>query len=227
LAVDVEPAFYQTFWLRSLAGVLVLLAFYALYLVRVGQLHARSRMLETLVHERTASLAAANTELAQLARTDTLTRLPNRRAFLEAADAERQRMQRSGCPLTIVLGDIDRFKRINDTHGHDAGDAVLRAVASLLRESIRAQDTVARWGGEEVIFLLPETDAEAARIAVEKWRRAVEAVEVPVNEAVLRVTMTFGISRFHPGEAIEQCINRADAALYAGKNAGRNQVVPA
>lgn len=225
LVVDVEPAFYQTLWFRSLAVLLVLLALYALYLVRVRQLHARARVLENVVRERTASLAAANAELVQLARTDTLTQLPNRRAFLEAASAETERMQRSGRPLTFVLADIDKFKRINDTYGHDAGDAVLRTVAALLRESVRAQDTVARWGGEEMIFLLPETDAEDARVAVEKWRLAVEAAEVPVGDAVLRVTMTFGVSRFRPGESIEQCVNRADAALYTGKNAGRNQVV--
>lgn len=225
LVVDVEPAFYETLWFRVLVAALVALGLYALYLVRVRQLRRRARGLENLVRERTASLAQANAELVQLSRTDTLTQLPNRRAFLEAATGEIERMQRSGKPLSIVLGDIDRFKSINDTHGHEAGDAVLKAVAAILRGSIRAQDTVARWGGEEVIFLLPETDPEAALGVVEKWRRAIEAAELWSGDIALHVTMTFGVSQVRPGESVEQGAKRADEALYVGKDTGRNKVV--
>lgn len=225
IPVDVEPAYYETLWFRVLMVLLVLLGLYCVYLVRIRQLAARARRLETLVHERTASLAKANAELAKLAQTDALTGLPNRRAFLEAAGKEIVRMHRSGRPFAIALGDIDLFKSINDNHGHEAGDAVLQRLASTLCSGVRTQDTVARWGGEEMIFLLPETKIEAACIVAEKCRRAVEAAEIPTGDSILRVTMTFGISEFRPDESIDQCIGRADKALYAGKKAGRNRVV--
>jgi diguanylate cyclase (GGDEF)-like protein len=227
LVVTAEPAFYETLWFRTLIVLLILLGLYAIYLVRIRQLAARSRHLESVVRERTASLALANAELAELARTDVLTQLANRRAFLEEATAEVHRMHRSGRPFSIVLGDIDLFKSINDRHGHSAGDTVLVTVASVFRQQIRTQDTVARWGGEEMIFLLPETDLESAHCAAEKWREAVEAAKVTSGDATLRVTMTFGVSQIQQGEVIGRCIQRADAALYAGKNSGRNKVVSA
>lgn len=225
LVVNVEPTFHQTLWFRTLMILLALLGLYAIYLVRIRQLDARARHLENLVRERTTSLADANAELAKLARTDALTQLPNRRAFLETAKAEIERMQRSGRPLSIVLGDIDRFKNINDQYGHESGDDVLQAVASILRNAIRAQDAVARWGGEEMIILLPETNPESASAVAEKCRRAVEAADVPSGNTMLHVTMTFGVSHVHRDESIEQCIRRADEALYTGKNTGRNKVV--
>jgi diguanylate cyclase (GGDEF)-like protein len=226
LSVDVEPAFYETLWFRALMIVPFLLALYGIYAVRIRRLDARARHLESLVRERTTSLARANAELALLARTDTLTGLSNRRAFLEATTSEVERMQRYGRPFSIVLGDIDLFKNINDIHGHDAGDTVLKTVASVLGDSIRSQDTLARWGGEEIIILLPETELASACTVAEKCRRALEAVETRLGEAKLRITMTFGVSQIHPGESIDDCIRRADKALYAGKQAGRNRVVP-
>ncbi len=225
--VDVEPAYYQTLGFRSLMILLALLALWCLFLLRTRQLAARARHLERLVDERTASLARANAELAQLARTDSLTGLPNRRAFLEAAATEMERMQRSGRAFSILMTDIDLFKRINDTHGHDSGDAVLKNVASVLRDSVRSQDTVARWGGEEMIILLPETEWEAARTVAEKCRRALETTPLSVDGNSLHVTLTIGVSQVRPGESVQACIRRADEALYAGKQAGRNRVTAA
>ncbi len=225
LPVLVAPAFHETLWFRGLLTFAAGLVVYGAYLVRVRQLAARARHLEALVQERTADLARANAELDKLARTDPLTRLPNRRAFLEAARGESDRVARSGRPPAIVLGDVDHFKRVNDHYGHEAGDAVLQAVAALLRDAVRAQDTVARWGGEEFILLLPETGLEPAGVVAEKCRLAVEGAVVRCGSQDLRITMTFGVSALAPGESIDDCTRRADEALYRGKELGRNRVV--
>ncbi|WP_460454707.1 ligand-binding sensor domain-containing diguanylate cyclase [Arenimonas aestuarii] len=227
LRVHVEPEFHETVWFRSLALLAGLLALYLVFIARTRRLAARALALEALVRERTESLANANDELAALARTDPLTGLANRRAFIEVARAEIARSRRSGQSLSIVLADIDHFKNINDRHGHDVGDAVLKAVAATLAGNKRAQDTVARWGGEELIFLLPETDLAAAAEVAEKWRKSVSATEVGLGQATVSVTLTLGVAEVRPDSTLEHCIARADAALYDGKRAGRDRVVSA
>lgn len=183
--------------------------------------------IEDRVRARTEKLRTCNAQLLHLAHTDLLTGLPNRRAFLNAAHAEQARLQRNGRGACVILADIDYFKAFNDRCGHAAGDRVLQTVASVLRAQTRAADTVARWGGEELILLLPETPLTAAECVAEKCRSAIEACALRCGESHLYLTMTFGVSNLLPGEALEAAIARADSALYLGKSLGRNQVAVA
>jgi diguanylate cyclase (GGDEF)-like protein len=174
---------------------------------------------------RFASLEAER-RMADLAMTDALTRLPNRRRMRAMLADERVRFSRSGRPFSVVIGDLDGFKKINDTHGHEAGDRVLRAVATTLRTKLRQQDSVARWGGEEFLFLLPETDLQGAEQLAEKLRVAVAAA--PIDIALSRplpVTMTFGVTAYAGSITTDECLKLADEALYKGKTEGKNRVV--
>ncbi len=164
-------------------------------------------------------------ELAALAYSDCLTGLANRHALLAAARREIARMQRTGRPACVVLVDIDHFKAFNDNFGHAAGDAVLKLTAGTLTAHTRAIDTIARWGGEEFVLLLPETDLAAAQIVAEKCRLAVSAQTSAQPPLPRAVTITLGVSLIGPDETIETAIARADAALYEGKASGRNRVV--
>jgi diguanylate cyclase len=191
------------------------------------ELETANRELERRVAERTAeltqateSLRAANAKLEHLARRDTLTGLPNRRSLTETLHAEVRRHRRSGQALTLILADVDHFKKVNDTHGHAAGDAVLRAVARTLVGGCRITDLVGRFGGEEFLLLMPETDLAGARVACEKLRERVQALDGPV-----RVTMSFGVvSPAQYFSTMEEALNAADEALYRAKAEGRNRV---
>ena len=168
----------------------------------------------------------AEKKLRVLATTDPLTQLLNRRSLLELADeALRNTPQAAPASLAFVLADVDHFKSINDQHGHAAGDAVLTAVSDVLRQAVRGQDKVARWGGEEFLVMMPGATLETARAVAERLREQVAAIHVPFEGKHIRVSMTFGVSVYHGnGESLDAPINRADVALYAGKQAGRNQV---
>jgi diguanylate cyclase (GGDEF)-like protein len=191
------------------------------------ELEAANRELEQRVAERTAeltlatdSLRAANARLEQLASRDTLTGLPNRRSLTETLHAEVRRHRRSGQALTLVLADVDHFKKVNDTHGHAAGDAVLRAVGRALVGGCRVTDLVGRFGGEEFLLLMPDTDLAGARVACEKLRERVQAMAGPVP-----VTMSFGVvSPAQYFSTMEEALNAADQALYRAKAEGRNRV---
>lgn len=166
----------------------------------------------------------AQKRLRDVARTDPLTQLRNRRYAMEAAQLEAARVQRGAGPLAVLLGDIDHFKVINDTHGHEVGDEALKAVAEVLRGGVREVDHVARWGGEEFLVLLPGTDAGEALAVAERLRAGVHAVSVPAAHG-WSMGITLGVSVMVPGETFEQALQRADRALYQGKAAGRNRVV--
>lgn len=183
--------------------------------------------LEQEVQERTVELREANRQLAQSARIDPLTGLLNRRGFVEEAEVELQRVLRGGEDFAVVLADIDHFKQFNDRFGHACGDHVLCRVSAMLRERVRDVDRVARWGGEEFIFLLPETDAAGAAIIAAKLRDAVAENVFQYDEQRLAITMTFGIAAHQKGETLDRCIARADRALYHGKEQGRNTVTRA
>lgn len=181
--------------------------------------------LEVEVAERTAELREANEKLAQAARVDHLTGLLNRRGFGEEAEAESFRAFRSGRQFSVVLADVDHFKQVNDEYGHACGDHVLKRVAAVLAERTRDVDRVARWGGEEFILLLPETDSSGAAVLAEKLREVIAENLFEYDGQRLSVTMTFGIAEHRKGEALETCIARADTALYTGKERGRNKVM--
>jgi len=160
-----------------------------------------------------------------MALTDPLTGLYNRRMFMELAKKELSRAQRYGEPLSLVLLDIDHFKKINDTYGHDAGDLAIRHVAEILRKNLRSADVVARWGGEEFVILLPKTELEEAVKVAEKLRRLVEGdlLKLPDGKTV-RLTFSAGVSTFREGESLDQLLKEADEALYEAKRKGRNRV---
>jgi diguanylate cyclase (GGDEF)-like protein len=168
----------------------------------------------------------AEQELERLAQTDALTNLANRRHFMALAEKELQRSDRYGSPLTLLMMDIDHFKRINDTHGHKCGDAVIRKFADICRESLRSLDIVGRIGGEEFAVLLPETDRNHALRAAEFLCRRVSQAEVPTDTgALIRFTVSIGLSSRNGKHIdLESFLAEADEALYQAKNTGRNRV---
>lgn len=169
----------------------------------------------------------AESQLRLAATTDPLTKLINRRRVTEIYRYEVTRRKRESYPLSFVLCDVDHFKNINDHHGHGAGDKVLVAVAEALRAALREQDSVARWGGEEFLVVMPNTQNADAMMVAERMREQISALAVPFGDATLQVQMTFGVATHHEGEEAETAITRADQALYKGKQAGRNRVVSA
>jgi diguanylate cyclase (GGDEF)-like protein len=164
-------------------------------------------------------------DLALASRRDALTGLPNRRAFEEDLAREAARAARTGAPLAVVVLDVDRFKAVNDAHGHAAGDAVLRAVAARAGAAVRAGDVLARVGGEEFAILLAGTDLARAVEAAERIRRALAAAPVEAAGRALRVTASFGCAALGAGEAPQALVARADARLYEAKRDGRDRVV--
>ncbi|GAB3269570.1 sensor domain-containing diguanylate cyclase [Parahaliea aestuarii] len=180
--------------------------------------------LESEVAQQTAELRSANRRLAVAAREDPLTGLLNRRGLLDIAAAEVQRFQRTGRTFSVMLVDLDHFKQFNDRHGHACGDFVLQEVAGLLCQRLRDMDTLARWGGEEFILIVPETSGPGAAALAENLRSCVAGHRFHYAGQEMAVTLTLGLATFVTGDNLEQCIARADAALYRGKAAGRNRV---
>jgi diguanylate cyclase (GGDEF)-like protein len=164
-------------------------------------------------------------EVADLALLDDLTGVGNRRHLLQRLTEECARSERSGQPFALLVIDLDGFKAINDTHGHAAGDAVLRHLATRIATVFRPLDVVARMGGEEFAVLLPSTGLDDALAAAERVRRAVEAEPVVVDGVPIPVTLSGGVSAMNPDTAdIAALMKRADQALYAAKDAGRNRI---
>jgi diguanylate cyclase (GGDEF)-like protein len=181
--------------------------------------------LEEEVAERTLDLSQSNARLAQAARHDPLTGIFNRRGFTEHAELEMKRVSRSGREFTVMLADIDNFKQFNDSYGHACGDHVLCRVSKILGSQMRDVDRVARWGGEEFIFLLPETDADGAAVLAEKLREDIAGNLFEFAGERMGVTVTLGIAVHRKGEKLDSTIARADTALYHGKKRGRNRVM--
>ncbi len=172
-------------------------------------------------------LQELNKELEERALTDELTGLPNRRAFDEGMTREIGRAQRLNKPMSLVIIDVDHFKQFNDTHGHLAGDRVLKYMGKALMENARSCDLPARYGGEEFALILPHTPMGGAIIAAERLRKAIERMDVEFNNKILKVTASMGVTTITDpnGSRVEiMAIRRADDALYSAKDAGRNQV---
>lgn len=167
----------------------------------------------------------AATALREMASTDPLTRLRNRRSMMELIRREESRVRRGQPFLSFILCDLDQFKGINDTMGHDTGDAVLVRASQALMSGVRDVDFVARWGGEEFLVVLPDTDTEGARLVAERLRGKMAEARCDYRGKTFNVTMTVGIATLQAGETAEQAIARADTALYDGKRSGRNRVV--
>lgn len=175
----------------------------------------QKRHQKVLVHSR---------QLEKKAESDPLTGLINRRGIEHLLKKEYSGWKTGEHPLTISIGDLDHFKEINDQYGHDAGDEVLKQTARLLSESLRKDSAVCRWGGEEFLFLFPNSLLEATA-ALERIRLRLESTPVRYQNKMIHLTMTFGVASTRDGYSIDDIIRCADARLYLGKQNGRNQVV--
>lgn len=205
--------------LRAGACDIVQKPFYAAELLARLDLHLRLRRLQ-------AELREKNATLARLSTTDPVTGLRNRRYATEFLALEVLRAVRYHTPLAVLLLDLDHFKRVNDTHGHRVGDAVLQVVADTLRATLRSTDVAGRYGGEEFLVVLPQTERAGAVALAERVRAAIEETAIDVGgPAPVSVTVSIGVAALdeRTGSA-EQLVELADAALYAAKDAGRNRV---
>jgi two-component system cell cycle response regulator len=163
-------------------------------------------------------------DLEDLAYRDELTELPNRRGASRQIDVLISRARRHGHQLALLLIDADRFKAVNDKHGHAVGDVVLRDLAARLRERVRREDVVGRWGGEEFVVALPETTPDGAAAVAEALRDGISRSPITADDASLDVTVSIGVAAW-TGEELDDLVDRADRALYAAKAAGRDRVV--
>ena len=213
-----EPRFLPALEAAHAAMIILVLLGSTFVAVRMQQIKHR------LVQQKHA-LTKALEHISHLAQHDELTGLANRRHMLERMEAERLRSHRTGRPLLLALLDLDHFKNVNDTHGHAAGDQVLQAFVGSVQAMVRGTDVLARWGGEEFVLMLPETDAAGAEELLEHLRHAVQALEVPVDGQTLRITVSIGLAAGRPGETVAQTLDRADQAVYQAKAWGRNRVV--
>lgn len=162
--------------------------------------------------------------LEELANTDLLTQLPNRRALWRQLGLEAERAKRQSTDLVIALADVDHFKSINDHYGHDVGDQVLLKLSDELRRCLREHDTVGRWGGEEFLFVMPDLPTSEAQATAERIREHIENFSIQTSEGDLTCTLSIGIAVRAKNEEIDQTIQRADHALYQAKDEGRNRV---
>ncbi len=170
--------------------------------------------------------ARLHEEVRRQATTDELTSLVNRRRFIEELATELDRARMFDSPLSVLLIDLDDFKRINDDYGHQGGDRALRCFGELMRDEVRDFDIAARLGGEEFAVLLPQTKAEAAAVVAARMRDALADSSIAVAEGVeVRLTASFGIAESTPGQSTDELLRHADNALYAAKRAGKNRYV--
>lgn len=179
------------------------------------------------LEEKTAELALANNKLKELSIRDPLTGLYNRRHMEAAFKRELKRAKRRGRTLTVIMVDIDHFKKFNDTHGHNRGDEVLREVSDYLNSKVRTEDILCRYGGEELLIIMPECSLQDGLVRAEEFRQGIhEVVMVFHSGARLQVTASLGVAAFPlHGESMEALIAAADKALYCAKDGGRNQVI--
>ena len=170
-------------------------------------------------------LERSRQDIHTLAITDDLTQIFNRRHFFELAQRELERSRRNGHPLAIVLFDIDDFKEVNDSHGHLAGDIVLRETCQACRVIVRSYDVFARFGGEEFIFLLPDTDEPRAIVVADRLRQVIAERVVFFDTGNVQMTISIGIAIFNPKkDTLDDIISRADSALYQAKELGKNRI---
>lgn len=207
------------------AGGLINLVLYDQLSRANTDLRALAQTLENRVEERTRELSEANAKLSTLASIDSLTGILNRRRFMELAEAEWERATRYGRVFALLLLDLDLFKRINDTYGHPAGDTAIRVAAERAGSVLRATDSLARFGGEELVVLLPETDLAAALLAAERIRIAIGSHPVLHEDKAIPLTTSIGVAAWRGDEeTLAQLLDRADQALYQAKQGGRNRV---
>lgn len=198
------------FIVNSLIALVLMVGFSFLF---VWELLSKQKILEL-----------QNEQLDELAHKDPLTHLYNRRSMNKKMDERMLELKKTGRRFTLVLGDIDDFKHVNDTYGHDVGDLVLTTIADIISRNVGSQDVVCRWGGEEILIMMNES-LESGLLTVEKIRKAVEDNVCESENGDVRVTMTFGAAESIPGFTIEHLIQQSDDRLYYGKRNGKNQIV--
>ena len=194
-------------------------------LMAVAMLAGQLSTLRQRLRSQKSELSKAIARIQDMATRDDLTGLTNRRYMQEVMSLEHQRCVRSGHSFCVAMIDLDHFKKINDVHGHAAGDEVLRAFAGQARAVIRISDVMARWGGEEFLLLMTDTRGSLARLGVERLRERVAALRLNAGDTALQFSLSAGLAEHRAGESVEETIARADQALYAAKGLGRNCVV--
>ena len=174
-------------------------------------------------------LYETSTKLEEIAFQDQLTGIANRRGFFQSANKELDRASRFKHPFSLFIFDVDHFKKVNDTYGHDVGDIVLQNVAQIGTEALREVDLFGRIGGEEFAVVIPEADATGAKQSAERLREAFECLEVQTGDHSIKFTASFGVCSVDaaPQITVEEVLKRADIALYQAKSGGRNRVVTA
>jgi len=226
---EIEPPWWGTPIFRLACVLLALASLYGMYRWRMRVFRQREQRLETVVRERTRELEASHEQLRELATRDSLTGAWNRRSVLEILERELLRGRRQRHAVTLVLIDIDHFKRINDVHGHPAGDAVLREFVARLNAAVRSYDAVGRYGGEEFLLVLPGIGSRSAedRSRLEALHAVIGQTPIPIDAATaLPVTCSCGVISVEPGAEAspDALIRAADEALYRAKHAGRNRI---
>lgn len=237
LAFLLDTAWSHTWWLAHIifASAFMLLSYAVLRaFLTTGsftQVYSQTELFEQISTEKARTeealleLQRAHEELEVLAATDALTGCANRREFEKRSIAEIARAKRSGAPLSFVMIDLDHFKKINDQHGHRAGDEVLRMFSSLLHNVLRPSDFAGRIGGEEFALILPDTSLENAAIMAERLRQIVEREVVTFTKENIRFTVSIGIAQLGPdGRSYASVIEVADSRMYLSKHSGRNRV---
>jgi len=229
--IRLKPYFWQTAWFRLACGLAFLLTLLTSHHFRTRYLVRRNLELERHVNQRTKQLQSAiraaedaQVALKEQASKDGLTKLWNRRSIFEILDREIDRSRREQTPVCVVMADLDHFKQINDTYGHQAGDLVLESVSQCISDLKRPYDSIGRYGGEEFLMVLPGCSLEHASNRSEELRRMVEDLTIRLGSTTLHVTCSFGIAGSDTPATAEELVAQADSALYAAKRAGRNQI---
>lgn len=208
-----------------LSGEIAFITLFLTAIIALGSLNNYLKRTIDKLHANEQELLAVQQELKDLALRDALTQLPNRRAFNEFFTKEFALFKRSQTPFCLLMVDLDFFKKVNDTYGHDAGDIVLEEVAQCLQAHTRDDELVARIGGEEFVVLLSRCELPQAVFAAERIRAAIEVMPIEADEQVIKITSSIGVTQVSAEDLDEKSLFvRADKALYLAKNGGRNQV---
>ena len=212
----------QSIFMRYYTILFVLIAIFMIIVLNQSRYAQRNNKKLGMANE---ELSIVNEQLKKLATTDPLTNLSNRRDMIDKIEHEQQRFARNGKSFVLIMSDIDDFKHINDKYGHDGGDFVLTSIAYLMKSAVRKQDIVGRWGGEEFLLLLPETDLAGGKALAEKIRKNIYITPYIFSDNKIPVTITFGVTIYDRKMNMDDCIRIADRALYRGKRSGKNCVV--
>lgn len=226
LRVEVKPPFWRRGDVRVIFALLLALAANAAYRWRISSVVKQRVRLERTIWERTEEIRRENADLYLNSITDALTGVANRRHLLAQGSRMLASARRTGAPLSLLLMDIDHFKKVNDDHGHQVGDDCLVHVARSIAELVREEDLFGRYGGEEFLLLLPHSDASATAMTAERIRQRIAASPFHSHGKTLSVTLSLGFAVSGATEGLQELLQRADENLYRAKHRGRNRVEP-